>query len=145
MTKRDQIFHELLYDLTEFLLEDTSKIDILIKHLADILEAKNIVLCWKNMSDDEATNPNCSHFLSKIKTDVEGECGFLGLTRSCSDRFDSCKVIFAVVASLVSMARDEVMNDYTEESFNDYVRFVNALKEAAFAGTEALFVSHSPE
>lgn len=132
---------DLLTRVSMYLLEDSSNIDNILAVIADALEAKQIVLSWQQMTEEEAINVDYSGFASKIITEVEGGSKVVGLSRCNTEWSVSCKLVFAVIAAFMTMVRNDVMDNYTDDRIDEYKNFINALQKAAICGTDAIAIT----
>jgi len=132
---------DLLTKVSMYLMEDTSHIDNILAVIADVVEAKQVVLAWQKMTEEEALDVNYSGFASKVITEVEDGAKVIGLARQDTEWSVSCKLSFAVVAAFVTLIRNDVMNNYTEERVDAYKDFIKILQKSALSGAEAITIS----
>jgi len=137
--REDQL--ELLTKVSMYLMEDPSHIDNVLAIIADAVEAKQVVLAWQKMSDKEAQDVAYSGFASKIVTEVEDGARVIGLARQDTEWAVSCKLAFGVVAAFVTLIRNDVMDNYTDERVESYKNFIEALQKSAASGAEAITIS----
>ena len=137
--KDDQL--DLLTKVSMYLMEDTSHIDNILAVIADVVEAKQVDLAWQKMTEEEALDVNYSGFASKVITEVEDGAKVIGLARQDTEWSVSCKLSFAVVAAFVTLIRNDVMNNYTEERVDAYKDFIKILQKSALSGAEAITIS----
>jgi len=137
--REDQL--DLLTKVSMYLQEDASHIDNVLAVIADVIEAKQVVLAWHKMTEDEALDANFSGFASKVITEVEEGAKVIGLARQDTEWSVSCKLAFAVVAAFVTLVRNDVMDNYTEEKVEAYKKFIDALQKSAASGAEAITIT----
>lgn len=137
--REDQL--DLLTRVSMYLQEDPSHIDNVLAVMADVVEAKQVVLAWQKMTEEEALDANFSGFASKVITEVEEGAKVIGLARQDTEWSISCKLAFAVIAAFVTLVRNDVMDNYTEEKVEAYKEFISALQKSASSGSEAITIS----
>ena len=132
---------DFLVDLLSYVTEDDENLERVMTVIGNALEAKYMTVSYVPMTNEEALTPEMGEFRSRLTTIVDNGIKTLLLARSSSDWVSPCKVSFGVMASLIRMVQNDVMNHCSEESMDSYKDFIRIIRQSAIAGTDAISCS----
>ena len=133
---------DFLIELLSYISGDAKNLEKVLMVLGNAIEAKYMAFSYAPMTEEEALSPEMGEFRTRLTTKVDNGTETLSFARNSSDWMSPCHLSFGIMAALVTMVRNDVMDHCTEESMNSYKKFIKIIQKAAISGTEAISYSN---
>jgi len=131
-----------LIELLTYVSEDSKNLEKVMMVIGNAIEAKYITFSYIPMSEKEVLDPEMGEFNTRLTTKVDNGTETLSFSRSGSDWISPCHLTFGIMAALITMVRNDVMDHCSEENIEAYQKFVEIMKKSAISGMDALSYSN---
>jgi len=133
--EKDQEEIKQLLSLLLYAVEHSDNIHKILGILSKALTAKHILLSWIPATKEEIEDT--SKISAKLYSETDDGSVVLSIVENKEDWSSHGQIAFSVISSLVTMARNDILDNYSEGKVEAYKRFHKYMKASIEAALDA--------